>query len=98
MMTYQNYFEFATAHAIKVEHDTHRVGDAPPPAALAACAEGQWPQGVMSTTCSSLPSLSCSVTFPAAPQAVSRSRPTTYSHLSTIAYKDIEPKQVRPTP
>eukprot|EP00965_Chrysotila_dentata_P149630 4941024-Pleurochrysis_carterae.AAC.4 len=45
-MTQQNQFMFAAAHAIKViDHDKHRVGDEPPPAALAARARGHWPQG-----------------------------------------------------
>eukprot|EP00965_Chrysotila_dentata_P147066 4855250-Pleurochrysis_carterae.AAC.2 len=42
---------------IKVDHNKHRVGDAPPPAALAACARGHRPQGAMPTTRLSLPSL-----------------------------------------
>eukprot|EP00965_Chrysotila_dentata_P176641 5833214-Pleurochrysis_carterae.AAC.1 len=57
-LTYQNQFLFAAAHAIKVHHDLHQVGDAPPSAALATRARGHRPPGAMPTICSSLPSLS----------------------------------------
>eukprot|EP00965_Chrysotila_dentata_P067436 2231463-Pleurochrysis_carterae.AAC.1 len=56
ILTYQNQFLFAAAHAIIVHYDLHRVDDAPPPAALAACARGHRPPGAMPTTRSSLPS------------------------------------------
>eukprot|EP00965_Chrysotila_dentata_P017065 566809-Pleurochrysis_carterae.AAC.1 len=55
-MTHQNQFVFAAAHKIRVAHDKHQVGEAPPPAALAARAGGHCPQGAMPTTRSSLPS------------------------------------------
>eukprot|EP00965_Chrysotila_dentata_P149588 4940138-Pleurochrysis_carterae.AAC.1 len=43
VLTYQKQFLFAAAHSIKVHHDLHQAGDAPPPAALAARARGHRP-------------------------------------------------------
>eukprot|EP00965_Chrysotila_dentata_P261941 6214416-Pleurochrysis_carterae.AAC.2 len=54
-----NQFDvFAAPQTIKIDNDKHRVGDAPPSAALAARVRGHRPHGAMPTTRSSLPSLS----------------------------------------